>query len=80
MKFHVADTIKPLAAAMAMVKMGNRVVLEDGLGKSFIENIENGDRIMLKESRGTFVFDVEFPVKDKEQESGFRWQVRGRVL
>ena len=69
MKFHVTDTIKPLAAAMATVKMGNRVVLEDGLGKSYIENARSGDKIML-----TFVFDAEFPENDKSQTTGFRWQ------
>ena len=71
MKFQVTDVIKPLAAAMAVVKGGNRIVLEDGLGKSFFENIRSGDKIMLKESRGTFVFDVEF---SESQTSGFRWQ------
>ena len=46
MKFHVTDTTKPLAAAMAMVKLGNR-------------NIATGDKVMLRERGGTFVFDVE---------------------
>ena len=59
MKFHVTDTTKPLAAAMAVVKLGNRVVLEQGDGKSYIENLETGDRVMLKESGGTFVFDID---------------------
>ena len=29
------------------------------MGKSYIENIETGRKIMLKESGGTFVFDAE---------------------
>ena len=29
---------------------------------------------MLKESGGTFVFDVEFPENGKSQRTGFRWQ------
>jgi hypothetical protein len=57
MKFHVTDTTKPLASAMAMVKMGNRVVLDDGM--SYIENKATGERVMLKESGGTYVFEVE---------------------
>ncbi len=57
MKFHVADTTKPLASAMAVVKMGNRVVLYDDL--SYIENKATGDRVLLKESGGTYVFEVE---------------------
>ena len=59
MKFHVTDTTKPLASAAAIAKMGNRVVLEDGPGKSYIENVATGQRIMLRESGGTFVFDAE---------------------
>ena len=59
MKFHVTDTTKPLASAAAIAKMGNRVVLEDGPGKSYIENVATGNRITLRESGGTFVFDAE---------------------
>ncbi len=57
MKFHVTDTTKPLASAMAVVKMGNRVVLDDEL--SYIENKATGERVLLKESGGTYVFEVE---------------------
>jgi hypothetical protein len=59
MGFHVTDTTKPLAAAMAMTRMGNRVVLEEGEGKSYIENLKTGDRVMLRENNGTYVFDVD---------------------
>ncbi len=41
MKFHVADTTKPLASAMAVVKLGNRVELDDDL--SYIENKATGE-------------------------------------
>ncbi len=57
MKFHVTDTTKPLAAAMAVVKMGNTVVLSpEG---SYIENVKTKERINLKERGGTYVFDIE---------------------
>jgi hypothetical protein len=59
LKFHVTDTTKPLASAAAITKMGNRVVLEDGPGRAYIENVQTGRRIPLKESGGTFVFDAE---------------------
>ena len=59
LNFHVTDTTKPLAAAMAIAKMGNRIVLEDGPGKSYIECLKTGSRLMLKESGGTYVFDAE---------------------
>ena len=55
----MTDTTKPLASASAIAMMGNRVVMEGGMGKSYIENIETGRKIMLKESGGTFVFDAE---------------------
>ena len=57
MKFHVTDTTKPLAAAMSVVKMGNRVVLDmDG---SYIENKATGERIVLEEEGGTYAFAVD---------------------
>lgn len=52
MKFHGTDTTKPSASAAAIAKTGNRVVLEDGPGKSFIENVAAGKIIMLKECGG----------------------------
>ena len=52
MKFHVTDTTKPLASAAAVAKMGNRVVLEDGPGKSYIENVATGKKIHFRESGG----------------------------
>ena len=59
LKFHVTDTTKPLASAAAITKLGNRVVLEEGPGTAYIENVESGRRIMLEQCGGTFVFDVE---------------------
>ena len=58
-KFHVTDTTKPLASAAAIAKMGNRVGLEDGLGKSYIENVATGKKIHLRESDGTYVLDAD---------------------
>jgi hypothetical protein len=62
MNFHVTDTTKPLASAMAVTRMGNRVVLESGVGNSYIENIATGKRILLKERGGTYVFDTDCAV------------------
>ncbi len=59
MNFHVTDAAKPLAAAMAIVKLGNRIVVEDGPGRSYIESLRAGDRVLLRESGGAFVFDVD---------------------
>ncbi len=46
MKVHVADTTKPLASAMAVVKMDNRIVLDRD--SSSIENKATGERVVLK--------------------------------
>ena len=56
LEFHVTNTTKPLASAMAVVKAGNRVVLEDAGG--YIENRASGRRIELHEKGGTYVFDI----------------------
>ena len=58
MKCHVTDT-KPLASAAAIANMRNRVVLEDGPGKSYIENVVRGQKIHLRESGGTCVLDAD---------------------
>ncbi len=42
---------------MAVVKMGNRVVLGDGL--SYIEDKATGETVLLTESGWTCVFEVE---------------------
>ena len=59
MKFHVTDTTKPFASAAAIAKMGNRVALDDGPGKSYIENVATGKKIHLRESGGTYVLDAD---------------------
>ena len=59
MRFHVTDTTKLLASATAIAKMGNRVVLEDGPGKAYIENLATGKKIYLRENGGTYVLDAE---------------------
>ncbi len=42
MKFNVTDTTKPLASAMAVVKLGNRVALNDELSTSRTRPRERG--------------------------------------
>ena len=70
MEFHVTNTTKPLASALAVVNAGNRVVLTKEPGGSFIENIATKRWIKLKEVGGTFVFDVESEAGSGS--SGFR--------
>ena len=69
MEFHVTNSTKPLASAAAVVKAGNRVVLDpEG---SYIENRKTGERIRLKESKGTYVFEVVQEVVTRASEVGF---------
>jgi hypothetical protein len=57
MEFHVTNSTKPLASAMAVVKAGDRAVLDpEG---SYSENKLTKERIKLIEVGGTFVFDIE---------------------
>ena len=58
--FNVAKVKKPLASAARVVAAGNRVVMVDEPGKSFIENVETKERIPLRVEKGTYVFDVEY--------------------
>ena len=69
MKFHVTDTTKPLASAMAVVKMGNKVVLDDG--GSYIENEATGERIELKEAGGTYMFEIDAMQGAPKKSEGF---------
>jgi hypothetical protein len=61
MLFNVANVAKPLASAVKVCKAGNRVLLDlSEPGKSYVENIITGERMMLKEDKGTFVFEVKY--------------------
>jgi hypothetical protein len=54
---HVTDATKPLAAAVAVVRMRNGVALEEGPGRSYAENLRTDGRARLRESGG-FAFDA----------------------
>ena len=58
-KFHVAGVGKPLASGVSVVVAGNRVVLQPTkVGSSYIENIDTSEKMLLKQKKGTYVFDV----------------------
>ena len=57
-EFHVADTTKALASAAAVVNSGHCVVLRSE--GSYIQCEASGRKIPLRQTGGTFVFDVEF--------------------
>ena len=54
----MANVAKPLAAAVKVAQAGNIIVMHPDPDKCFIQNIESGERMRLRENRGTYVFDV----------------------
>ncbi len=79
MNFHVADAAKPLAASMAIAKLGHRIVVEYGPRRGHVENLRAGDRVMLRESGGTFVFDADCARALTFSRRGYPWRCRGGV-
>ena len=59
-RFNVANVAKPLASAVKVVEAGNLVVMHPDKEKCFIQNLETGERMRLREEMGTYVFDVIF--------------------
>ena len=60
LRFNVANVAKALASAVKVVKAGNLVVMHPDPEKCFIQNISTGERMKLREEKGTYVFDVVF--------------------
>ena len=67
LRFNVADVAKALASTVKVVKAGNLVVMHPDPEKCFIQNILNGERMKLREEKGSYVFDVVF---DETKEVG----------
>ncbi len=72
MQFRVADASKALVAVMAVVRIGNRVVLEDGPGRSYFEKLRTCDRVLLRESGGALVFVVSCPTGLENSDAAFQ--------
>jgi hypothetical protein len=56
--FNVADVAKPLASVAKVCKAGDVIVLEPEPGRSYVGNLESGERMLLKKEKGTYVFEV----------------------
>ena len=56
MEFNEADVLKPLASAACVAKAGNGMWLDEN--GEYIQNIQTGERMMIKIENGTYVFDV----------------------
>ncbi len=57
MEFHVTNSTEPLASAMAVVKAGHRMILDQG--GSYVENELSKERVKLFEVGGAFAFETE---------------------
>ena len=60
MRFLVTDTKKPLAAVSSIVDEGNVVVFGPGPWGSFIQNVNNGEKIFMTRKKGTYVIQVDY--------------------
>ena len=49
---------RPLASAAKIIEQGNRIVFDPLPEKSYIENVETGEKMLLKRRKGVFVLDV----------------------
>ena len=65
-RFNVTDSRRPLVSAVKICEAGNRVYLDKTGG--YIENEVTKERMRLRKSRGTFVFDVQYAVNGEEDE------------
>ena len=61
LKFEVADVKKPSLAVKRICEKGNRVRFGPKDEDNFIQNISNGDKIMLRPNgKGSYLMDVTF--------------------
>ena len=59
MNFAVADVTKALGSVGEMCAAGHRVVFDDSKeGGSYIENLKNGEKILMKKDNGVYVVDL----------------------
>ena len=71
--FHLVKVDRPVISIAWLMGKGNRILLEEGLGKSFIEEIEHGDRILLKVRMGMLAVRLRALIQ-KDEVWGFRRQ------
>ena len=77
MTMQVAEVTKPLVSVRAMVKAGNKVVLDNG--DSYILNKATGVKTRMEDRNGAFVFDIWVPKgsNSSEHQQGYKgnyWQ------
>ena len=56
--FQVTDVKKPLLAVRRLVEKGNKVVLAEGDGESYIQNMASKVKVPVKKKGGSFVIEA----------------------
>ena len=56
--FNVADVSRPQASAMKVVEAGNRIVMDPNPEDCYIENKATGEKMRIRQKKGTFFFGV----------------------
>ena len=64
LEFNEADVRKPLASARSVTKAGNGIWLEESGG--YIENLETGERMVVRVVNDVYVFDVQMDDGSKD--------------
>ena len=70
MTFQVCEVTKALGSARAMLKAGNRVVLDNE--GSYIQNKASGVITKVEDKNGSFVFDIWVPRGSERQGNGYQ--------
>ena len=60
MIFIAAPVHKPLASAVRVCQAGYLIVMDPGEDKSYVGNVNTGEKMKIRMEKGTFVFDVEY--------------------
>ena len=69
MNFEVADVCKPLAAVWRLAEKNHLVQFGPAPEDCFIKNKETGNKIFMKQKKGSYVLQVEF-VQEVDAEEG----------
>ena len=68
MVMQVVAVTKPLGSARAIVKVGNRVVFDEG--DSFVQNRATGKKTKINERNGAYVLDLWVPRGNAQNQQG----------
>ena len=71
MKFQVSEVRKPLAAVARVTEMGNKVQFGPKPEDNFVQNVETGEKIPMRQKGRSYVIDVNFIMKQQNLQQVF---------